>query len=92
MKPVHLVLFLRALKSPNTDEAVDQKEPKVTVFVVRLPSLASENGHGRGVMRGVNWLCSCRFLVGLGVVGCAYEICQIQNKGMRMFLVSESEQ
>lgn len=41
MKPVHLVLFLRALKSPNTDEAVDQKEPKVTVFVVRLLSFAS---------------------------------------------------
>lgn len=41
MKPVHLVLFLRALKSPNTDEAVDQKEPKVTVFVVMLLSFAS---------------------------------------------------
>lgn len=41
MKPVHLVLFLRALKSPNTDEAVDRKEPKVTVFVVMLLSFAS---------------------------------------------------
>lgn len=41
MKPVHLVLFLRALKSPNTDEAVDQTETKVTVCVIRLLSFAS---------------------------------------------------
>lgn len=41
MKPVHLVLFLRALKSPNTDEAVGQTETKVTVCVVRLLSFAS---------------------------------------------------
>lgn len=58
MKPVHLVLFLRALKSPNTDEAVDQKEPKGTVFVVRLLSFASESAHGPRVMRGGSWSCS----------------------------------
>lgn len=45
MKPVHLVLFLRALKSPNTDEAVDQKEPKETVFVSGCPPCL-RNGHG----------------------------------------------
>lgn len=71
MKPVHLVLFLRALKSPNTDEAVDQKEATVTEFAVRLPSFASENGRGSlgdawcvGVMflqnprqSGSSWMC-----------------------------------
>lgn len=81
MKPVHLVLFLRALKSPNTAEAVGRRNRKSGRFL----SLRARSR----VMGGawcVYWSCSCRFLVGLGVAGCAYEICQIQIKGVRMFL------
>lgn len=82
MKPVHLVLFLRALKSPNPDEAVDQKEPKETICV-RLLSLPQKRSWV--VVWCVNWKCSCRILVSLGGAGCAYEICQYINKGCEDF-------
>lgn len=78
MKPVHLVLFLRALKSPNTDEAVGQKEPKETVFVSGCPPCL-RNGHGSLCDRGVDWSCSCRILVSLGGAGCAYETMSVQK-------------
>lgn len=85
MKPVHLVLFLRSLKSPNTDEAVAQRN-QVTVFVVRLPSLPQRTVMGCWVIRGVYWSCSCRILGRLGVIGCAYEICQIQKQRHEEYL------
>lgn len=43
--------------------------------------LASGTVMGCCVIVGVYWSCSCRVLVSLGGVGCAYETCQYGNKG-----------